>query len=592
MNIYDKYKKIANNLGTLRKAYFTTFNLDIDFIESYILPPLFKETPIKNDKNSKQKREELNKHLYRNRDTIKFFYDASMLTYNYKQTIVNIYPVVQGDGGVFHPKVIYLEGENATYLIVGSGNLTVNGWGRNIESFQIIQLKNKRNKQYANLKNLENQVDNFFIDVFKKAKLKPEYERYKKIDTLHDRTNFIYSHSNKSDSVLLKYLKLDKSLHIYSPYFSPLDELFGVEEFKGQFKGLETVNIVPDLIANQKIRLKQKTENSKIKFHLFNKKELIGEKNEDSFNHSKVWISQSRYAVGSYNCTEAALYGVNFEAALIQRYSQDELLYNNPIEKLEYLNENEDIGDEDESDEEKRCSYTFRLVADYENRTLKFEESIDNDVIKYIKVPSFAKKISYESFSNLSYSEISRVISALVHNKYYEVYDDKTSIFTGIIEERNASAENRFAVGITSLEELFLDTDKDNPTLSKKLMNKTLSSNSDEVLYKKKKNNLKHNYHAMYSYFQKLNNYFETIKDDTQKLKLFCDNSVGSLSKVKKLLEEQKNEESLFLYIMIEEFNVLASKVEKVNKEDLSMKNIQMKLSKKEQNFIKAIKWD
>ncbi|MEA2049683.1 MAG: hypothetical protein U9O56_02975, partial [Campylobacterota bacterium] len=150
MKIYEEYKKVIKKIGTIKKAYFTSFNLDVDFVESYILPPLLGETQIKNNNNMRLKREDLNTKL--KKVEIKFFYDPSMLSFNYKQTLADMYPVKQ-ENGVFHPKVIYLEGVNSKYIIVGSGNLTVSGWGRNIETFKVLKITND---------NLHNQVLNFF----------------------------------------------------------------------------------------------------------------------------------------------------------------------------------------------------------------------------------------------------------------------------------------------------------------------------------------------------------------------------------------------------------------------------------------------
>lgn len=41
--------------------------------------------------------------------------------------------------GVFHPKCIYLAGEGADVLMVGSGNLTFGGWGRNLEVLEVAR---------------------------------------------------------------------------------------------------------------------------------------------------------------------------------------------------------------------------------------------------------------------------------------------------------------------------------------------------------------------------------------------------------------------------------------------------------------------
>jgi hypothetical protein len=41
--------------------------------------------------------------------------------------------------GIFHPKLAVLQGDAATHLIVGSGNLTFGGWGHNLELFEHLE---------------------------------------------------------------------------------------------------------------------------------------------------------------------------------------------------------------------------------------------------------------------------------------------------------------------------------------------------------------------------------------------------------------------------------------------------------------------
>jgi hypothetical protein len=45
---------------------------------------------------------------------------------------------VEAPGGCFHPKFVLLDGEMGPRLIIGSGNLTFGGWGRNLELVEIL----------------------------------------------------------------------------------------------------------------------------------------------------------------------------------------------------------------------------------------------------------------------------------------------------------------------------------------------------------------------------------------------------------------------------------------------------------------------
>ena len=43
---------------------------------------------------------------------------------------------VSVEGGCFHPKILLLANKDDVHLVVGSGNLTFSGWGRNLECFE------------------------------------------------------------------------------------------------------------------------------------------------------------------------------------------------------------------------------------------------------------------------------------------------------------------------------------------------------------------------------------------------------------------------------------------------------------------------
>lgn len=50
-----------------------------------------------------------------------------------------IWPVVAPGGGIFHPKVAYLEGESEDVLVVGSGNLTLSGQHKQLETVDAVR---------------------------------------------------------------------------------------------------------------------------------------------------------------------------------------------------------------------------------------------------------------------------------------------------------------------------------------------------------------------------------------------------------------------------------------------------------------------
>jgi hypothetical protein len=103
-----------------RRVLFTTYSLSLSFVEAVILDALtragVRDTTILADPEGV--RSALMEHGARRvgRD-----YDVE--------------PVAV-DAGVFHPKITALTSDDETHLIVGSGNLTFNGWGGNLELFE------------------------------------------------------------------------------------------------------------------------------------------------------------------------------------------------------------------------------------------------------------------------------------------------------------------------------------------------------------------------------------------------------------------------------------------------------------------------
>jgi len=556
--------------------------MDIEFVEKYILPPLLDAEKIEN----KFGLEDLNSTLMKEKKLdIKFFYDFNMLSNaKNKSTLVDIYPIRQ-QGGVFHPKVIYLQGTQSTYLFVGSGNLTLSGWGRNIEAFQVVRVDDNEN--------LHNQILDFFDDVFILSGLK-ERKRRRDID-FDDEINFIHSFENQESSVFLKNLYIEENLQVYSPYFSKdLDELFDKEEFAK----VEEINIVPDLKENQKIRLETLPEDERVSFYRF-KKETISEKNADSTNHSKVWISDTKYAIGSYNCTEPALYGSNFEASLVSSYSEKNDFEISKLDKINPETTDSEESIEGEKEEKLRFSSLYRFEVDYKTQGFELSEvysKVEFDTVQLL-LPSFGdKKITLNEFENLSLAEVSSIFRVLVKNKIFEVYDsDDTLIYGGLIIEKNATEQTRFVNSAETLDEVFLSfLDEKNPTEGINLKDRNRDGGSeDEAIYKRQKRKNHLNYFTMFTGFKNLNKRYDEIKNDTKKLERFCYTSATSLEVTKNILLQKSNEKSLFIYLTIEELNKLIRRVNRKLPKDKKMtqlENVQIILSKKDKAFIEAMK--
>jgi hypothetical protein len=583
MKLYTEYKKALVDIqkeDKIIKAYFTTFNLSPEFVERYIIPPLYEKEIPKNELHY----EEINKAIENSNLDLQFFYDANKFKFDEsKRTIAKFNPVLL-QNGVFHPKVIYLEGENSFYLFVGSGNLTLSGWGRNIESFRIV--KDKKNS------NLYNEIWNFFDDVFRVAKLKNSQPRKK--TTKKDKINLVYSFDKQSN--FIENLHLKKNLQVWSPYFSDIDELIN----KDIFSCLDTIKIIPDVKDGQKRIVAKKPTDSRISFY-----EETSTKVSNRFNHSKVWLSDTKIAIGSYNMSQQAIDGINFEAAIIEDIGKDsnlfkignrfdiEVLSKDEIE-IEY---NEDI-----LSDNQRYKGLYKLSANWKTRKFKIEDLLNNNKLKTrnleVVLPS-GLKVSYKEIENLDTNETTAVFSALKRNKVFSVHNSDDVIFKGVIEEIESKGY-RDEIKAENLEDIFYFFEED-----KKADEKLKEKLEERVLYQSLGSTTNHNqasfqknYFTMFKGFKKLYKELDSTKDDEKKLHSFCFSSVASLTTIICILEQEKDssENNLFLYLCIEEINkiiTLANKYIK-NYDDLSklkkIENIKLLLTEKDKIFLKACK--
>lgn len=131
--IRERLAAVAARLAHIDVALFCTFSFGADFFEQNVLPALFGAEP----GASRAVREaRVHKGLLTTR--VGVFYDASMLTPSRRRFRYAATPVYLGQRKLFHPKNIVLFGRDAqgvqwVYVAAMSANLTISGWGKNVE---------------------------------------------------------------------------------------------------------------------------------------------------------------------------------------------------------------------------------------------------------------------------------------------------------------------------------------------------------------------------------------------------------------------------------------------------------------------------
>ena len=138
---YNEFKKLISEVGVIKIAWFTTFNLSLDFFEKYVLSALVKTNPfdLKNIKDF----EALNDRIVNAEGgavNVKVFHDYRAMRPDIKRTSVQTIGIKPKNidnsfaHGVFHPKVTLLVNDkNEAWIVTGSANLTISAWSKNSE---------------------------------------------------------------------------------------------------------------------------------------------------------------------------------------------------------------------------------------------------------------------------------------------------------------------------------------------------------------------------------------------------------------------------------------------------------------------------
>lgn len=334
MKLLNEFDRQIKKFKQLKKVWLTSFNINIEFIEKYILPTVLKMDIPK----TRMDYEALQIELNNSGIDFRVFCDKRFMGLDgNKRTAIPIHGISPrqadqrfSDQSIFHAKVIYLEGGTGESSIIGSGsaNLTVDGWGRNQEVFHFHRIQEKP---------IQDSVRSFFTAIF----ASPEQEH-----TIASRKNLkhtastAFCHSFQSEPFLQQLATDDMDeLSVWSPYF-PGDLAAFIDRLKAYFKTPDlNVNIVPDLVDGLYMRtpsseaLDQKLKKKELKFF----SRPIATDDRTPLCHAKLWKTKKHLAIGSWNFTNAGsnialtesaehTNNSNIEAGFIIRDNKTEIL--------------------------------------------------------------------------------------------------------------------------------------------------------------------------------------------------------------------------------------------------------------------------
>ena len=310
MKLLKEFKAQIGKIENLEKVWLTSFNINIEFIEKYILPAVLKREEIP---STRLDYEELQLELTESGIDFRVFCDKRFLgCAGNKRTALPVHGILPAaaqnrtkfpfsKNSIFHAKVIYLEGGNADPYIVGAGsaNLTVDGWARNQEVFSFHEIDSKP---------LQNSVESFFKAIFslyfpgQQLPLKKKYR-------LREESPISFCHSFQDTLFLDQFIDSHehREIAVWSPYF-PKDLAAYVDRLKSHI-GISDmqISVVPDRVENQYLRttwsdsISEKLSNQEIAF--YSNPSPFGDKS--SLCHAKVWKTKNKLAIGSWNFTSA-----------------------------------------------------------------------------------------------------------------------------------------------------------------------------------------------------------------------------------------------------------------------------------------------
>lgn len=303
MKLLAELQKQIGMLDDLRRAWFTSFNTDIEFVERHVLPvTLGGNTP-----RNRLEYEQLQQELTTREIDFRVFCDPRFLeTHRIKRTCIPVHGIrpQRGQDGrlskfseksLFHPKVIYLEDRKGRRVIgAGSANLTVSGWGSNLEAFQFFEVKSSRN--YREIRSFFEKIcgEDIEFDLDERPRLSRDIDPWQ----------FVHSYQDKSFPEQLLSDADDADLAVWSPYLPhDLNEFIGRLENAAKVDGLR-VHLVADSSSGH-VRtgwdpeLAELQQSGRLSFrknplHIDTRMELC---------HAKIWKLKGKLAIGSWNFT-------------------------------------------------------------------------------------------------------------------------------------------------------------------------------------------------------------------------------------------------------------------------------------------------
>ncbi|MEO9655385.1 hypothetical protein [Marinomonas sp.] len=486
----DALTQQIKGLGTLKRAWFTSFNLNVDFFERHVLSTLLEMEPPRSRIDFELMQQKLNGSVSGNgkvapRIDVKVFADQRMYDANdVKRTAIEVYGVapVSMTGvrksrldkhSLFHPKVIFLQDDQGKAILgVGSVNLTQSGWSTNQEVFSFHQVECAHQAEA---------IQRFFEPLFNLNRIEHQLTFGKTLRKALSPSDWYFVHTfldakrgSEHTSLLGHLLNAPntKELVVWSPYF-PRDLAGFIDRLRSIHPSDElTVHLIPDLVEN-KLRtewsssLNDQINNHQLQFY----KNPIQRDKRSELCHAKVWMTEHTLAIGSWNFTapgsnialeEGESGHANVEAGVVFNHTQPltDVLINSLVMGEGNFMDNSEVN-EHALEVAELLPVNVRVSFDWETLTyhLTAEKVDESQTLRDVKVhlPDISEPILLTFSDEKNVFEHNETLPSepneLLVNHTYElvINDDQRS--RGFIVERNTLM--RRVEQFESLDEIF-----------------------------------------------------------------------------------------------------------------------------------------
>jgi hypothetical protein len=485
MKLLEELAEQIKDLGSIKRVWFTSFNLNLDFFERHVLSTILQMDKPKNRIDYELMQQRINgsialtegKEALNKLDVAIFadvrMYDASDL----KRTAIDVHsinPTLLNNAvnfskqTLFHPKVIYLEADDGRAILgAGSANLTLSGWSNNQEVFAFRKIASSEQRK---------SVKAFFSPLFTSINQTEQSTSIarKLYSGADQQWKFIHSFAqpNFLESLFKDSAKNEEhKLAVWSPYF-PADLPKYISNLEAKIQRITgnpiplSLHITPDRVENKLIRTKWSDELGRLqkleKLTFYNN--AVEKHDSCDLCHAKVWMTPDRLAIGSWNFTTPGsnlLLGnenahVNIEAGFVFEHEEllDKQLGKNFIADTSDFMNQESL---DKEGLEVPELLPFAIQVSFDWRYLKYTVHLSNDSSLLngyqLLLPDIDNLINVESLSNVTTEFPVIEPQCLLSQHSYEVRYHGRIVHRGFIIEKQA--ELRRVEDFDSLDDIF-----------------------------------------------------------------------------------------------------------------------------------------